>query len=153
MTLEDPRPDLTVAIIKPDAVRRGIVGTILQRAEQEGLVPIDMHMETMTFELAREFYAEHREHDYFDQLVTFMGSGPSVYVLFHRQRVARLQARSVTARSLWRALLGATNPLLADLGTLRRLYGTGGPANVGHGSDSAKAVEREMQLLGLSVPS
>lgn len=139
MTVQEPRPDLTVAIIKPDAVRRGLIGHILDQAARAQLVPIDMRMETMSPELARTFYKEHLGAVYFQDLVDFMSSGPSVYVLL----------RGSHARITWRAILGATDPASADLNTLRRLYGTGGPANVGHGSDSSVAVEREMRLLGL----
>ena len=134
----------TVFIIKPDAVQRGIVGTILKVAEEAGLVPVELRMGTLAPSVWQTFYAEHEGRPFFEELVEFMSSGPVVYGTFELPG-------GVHAILTWRNLIGATDPKKAYLGTLRRLYGTGDPANVAHGSDSNESMAREAAILGLDV--
>lgn len=131
--------ELTVAIIKPDAVADGHAATILYKVVTAGFDICDMRMEQMSRELAERFYEEHAGKPFFEGLISFMTSGPSVYVL--------LGADDAIGR--WRRIMGATNPANAAEGTIRRLYGTGGAANAVHGSDSPEAVSREIGLLKL----
>lgn len=131
--------ELTVAIIKPDAVADGHAAWILYLMATAGFNICDLRMEQMSRELAERFYEEHAGKPFFDGLISFMTSGPSVYVL--------LRADDVIGR--WRRIMGATNPAEAAEGTIRSLYGTAGAANAVHGSDSPSAVSREIGLLKL----
>ena len=130
----------TVFIIKPDAVKRGIVGRILLTAEESGLEVVDMRMSSRSNDVWVAFYAEHKDRSFFDELIDFMHSGPVVCGVL----------KGANAIAQWRHCLGATDPAKAHMGSLRRLYGTGGPANVGHGSDSVGAAIREAQILHLN---
>lgn len=141
----------TLAIIKPDAVQRGLVGTVLHHAEQHGLLPVTLRMIKPAPGFWEAFYAEHEGKPFYEELCRFMDSGPSVFAILELEREGRPEAVS-----LWRGLLGATDPKKALPGTLRRLYGTGGPANVAHGSASDEDAAREIVLirdrLGIVLP-
>lgn len=129
----------TLAIIKPDAVRMGgeVVGRILVRAAAGGLHPVAMWMGELPRSTWETLYEEHRERSFFEELVAFMCSGPSVYVVLEGEE----------AITTWRAIMGATDPLKAQPGSIRRMFGRGGPANAVHGSDSPEAFEREHALV------
>jgi nucleoside-diphosphate kinase len=132
--------DKTVFIIKPDAVKRAIMGRVLLVAEEAGLEVVEMGMGVLHESVWHSFYGEHEGRSFYDELIAFMGSGPVVYGVL----------KGTNAIDRWRGCLGATNPTKAHVGSLRRLYGTAGPANVAHGSDSPVAAVREAQILGLS---
>lgn len=127
----------TLLIVKPDGVRRGLVGEVLRRVEAKGLQIAEMRLMWIDRELAEEHYAEHREKPFFTDLVTFITSGPVV--------VARLEGES--AIDVWRTLIGPTNPATAPPGTVRGDFGTIITENLVHGSDSPDSAERELKLF------
>jgi nucleoside-diphosphate kinase len=127
----------TLLIVKPDGVRRGLVGEVLRRVEAKGLTIAEMRMMTIDRGLAEEHYAEHREKPFFGELVDFITSGPVV--------VARLEGEG--AIDVWRTMLGPTNPALAPPGTIRGDLGLIITENIVHGSDSPESAERELKLF------
>ncbi len=127
----------TLLIVKPDGVRRGLVGEVLRRAEAKGLRIAKMRMMRIDRALAEEHYAEHRERPFFDELVSFITSGPVV--------VARLEGEG--AIDVWRTMMGPTNPAAAPPGTVRGDYGLLITENLVHGSDSPESAERELKLF------
>ncbi|HEX7463642.1 MAG TPA: nucleoside-diphosphate kinase [Actinomycetota bacterium] len=127
----------TLLIVKPDGVRRGLVGEVLRRAEAKGLRIAEMRMMRIDRALAEEHYAEHRERPFFDELVSFITSGPVV--------VARLEGEG--AIDVWRTMMGPTNPAAAPPGTVRGDYGLLITENLVHGSDSPESAERELKLF------
>jgi nucleoside-diphosphate kinase len=127
----------TLLIIKPDAVRRGLIGEILSRVERKGLQIDDMRMMRIDRELADRHYAEHRDKPFFDDLVEFITGGPVV--------VAKLSGRE--AVGVLRQLMGATDPVKSPLGTIRGDLGIELTENLVHGSDSPQSAERELALF------
>jgi nucleoside-diphosphate kinase len=127
----------TLLIVKPDGVRRGLVGDVLRRAEAKGLRIAEMRMMQIDRSLAEEHYGEHREKPFFDELVAFITSGPVV--------VARLEGEG--AIDVWRTLMGPTDPASAPPGTIRGDLGLVITENIVHGSDSAVSAERELKLF------
>ena len=132
-----PAPESTLLIVKPDGVRRGLVGEVLGRVEAKGLRIAEMRMMTIDRSLAEEHYGEHREKPFFAELVGFITSGPVV--------VARLEGEG--AIDVWRALMGPTDPASAPPGTIRGDHGLVITENVVHGSDSHESAERELKLF------
>ncbi len=127
----------TLLIVKPDGVRRGLIGEVLRRVEAKGLRIAEMRMTTIDRSLAEEHYAEHREKPFFGDLVEFITSGPVV--------VARLEGEG--AIDVWRTLMGPTDPAAAPPGTIRGDFGLVITENVVHGSDSPESAERELKLF------
>ncbi|MEX2407100.1 MAG: nucleoside-diphosphate kinase [Actinomycetota bacterium] len=127
----------TLLVVKPDGVRRGLVGEVLRRAESKGLRIADMRMMTIDRALAEEHYGEHREKPFFLELVGFITSGPVV--------VARLEGEN--AIDVWRTLMGPTDPTSAPPGTIRGDFGLVITENIVHGSDSPESAERELKLF------
>lgn len=127
----------TLLIVKPDGVRRGLVGEILRRAESKGLRIAEMRLTTIDRELAQEHYGEHRDKAFFAELVDFITSGPVV--------VARLEGEN--AIDVWRTLMGPTDPKAAPPGTIRGDLGLVITENIVHGSDSPESAERELKLF------
>ena len=125
----------TLAIIKPDAVARGLAGEILAAVEAEGLRPVALKMLRLSKAQAQGFYAVHKERPFFDSLTDYMSSGPVV--------CAALRGEDAVAR--YRALMGATNPTQAEPGTLRRKYGQPTPCTV--------PTARRTPLLSLHISS
>ena len=124
----------TLSIIKPDAVAKNVVGQILSRFENAGLKIVACKMQHLTRGQAEGFYAEHRERGFFNDLVSFMTSGPvSVQVLEGENAILAN-----------RDLMGATNPKEAAPGTIRADFATSIDANAAHGSDSAQSAAREI---------
>jgi nucleoside-diphosphate kinase len=126
--------DLTLAIIKPDAVAARHAGHIIQRIEREGFQIRAMKLLRLSRADAEGFYAVHRERPFFAGLTTFMSSGPVV--------VLALAAPEAIAR--WRALMGATDPAKADAGTLRKEFGSSIERNATHGSDAPDTAAFEL---------
>ena len=129
-----PAMERTLAIIKPDAVSRGIAGRIISRIETEGFGIRGMRMLSLTKAEAEGFYYVHRERPFFASLTTFMSSGPVV--------VMALEAPGAIAK--WRAVMGATDPGKAEEGTLRRQFGTSIERNATHGSDAPETAAFEV---------
>ena len=124
----------TLAIVKPDAVEKGAAGEILKRIEASGLRIVGLKKIQLTEQLARGFYAVHRERPFFKDLVAFMISGPVV--------VAALEGDDAIAR--WRGLMGATDSKKADAGTIRCDFGTDIERNASHGSDAPETAKVEI---------
>ncbi|MBN2430590.1 MAG: nucleoside-diphosphate kinase [Acidobacteria bacterium] len=124
----------TLGIIKPDAVRRRLVGRIIQRIEQEGLILRGMKVQRLSPEQARRFYAVHENKPFYKSLVDFMTSGPVVLMVIGGHR----------SIERWRDLMGATDPAKAKYNTIRREFGTSIERNVVHGSDSPETARFEV---------
>jgi nucleoside-diphosphate kinase len=128
---------LTFGIIKPDAVRGGKMGAILQRITDGGFRVRALKLIHMTLEEAQGFYAVHRERPFFPELTTFMSSGPCVVMVLEKDGAVRS----------WRDLMGATDPSKADEGTLRREFGGSLGENAVHGSDSEENAAIEISYF------
>jgi len=118
--------NLTFGIIKPDAVRGGKTGAIIQRITDGGFGLRAMKLIHMTLKEAEGFYAVHRERPFFPELTQFMSSGPCVVMTLEKDGAVKA----------WRDLMGKTNPAEADEGTLRKEFGGSLGENAVHGSDS-----------------
>ena len=116
----------TISIIKPDAVAKDVIGQIYSRFENNGLKVIAAKMKHLTNEEAQGFYAVHKERPFFNDLVTFMTSGPVM--------IQVLEGENAVAKN--RELMGATNPKDAAAGTIRADFADSIDANAVHGSDS-----------------
>lgn len=127
----------TLLIVKPDAVRRGLIGEVLSRIEHKGLRIEAMRMMSIDRDVAEHHYAEHAQKPFFDELVEFITSGDVV--------VAKVTGPEAIA--VLRELMGATDPANAASGTIRGDYGTEITQNLVHGSDSPEAAERELSLF------
>ena len=123
-------------LLKPDAVRRGLVGAVLSRFESKGLTIVAMELRQVDGELADQHYAEHVERSFYPPLRTFVTSGPSVAMV-----VAGDEAIEVV-----RALNGATDGRKAAPGTIRGDYSLSNRENLVHGSDSPESAAREISL-------
>ena len=132
--MSDIQPNLTFAIIKPDAVRAGQTGNIIQRITDNGFKIRALKMVHMTRGVAEGFYAVHRERPFFNDLVAFMTSGPSVVLALEK-------ANAVQA---WRDLMGPTDATKAPKGTIRGDFGTSVQENATHGSDSPENAKIEL---------
>lgn len=131
----------TLAIIKPDAVKKDAIGDIISRYEKAGLKPIAIRMMRMSKPVAEGFYAVHRQRPFFDSLTTFMASA-SVVVLV-------LEGKDAIKRN--RELMGATDPAKADPGTIRAAHGTNIEFNAVHGSDSPETARVEINYFFSSM--
>ena len=127
----------TLLIVKPDAVRRGLVGEVLRRVEAKGLRIGGLRLMQIDRSLAEEHYGEHRDKPFFGELVEFITSGPVV--------VAQVDGEQ--AVSVLRTLMGPTDPASAPPGTIRGDFGTVITENLVHGSDSTGSAERELGLF------
>lgn len=124
----------TLAIIKPDATQRHLVGEILACMEKNGFTIKALKMLQLTPEQAEGFYAEHKGKDFLPPLIEFMVSGPVV--------VAVLEGENAVEN--YRELMGATKVADRKLGTIRKMYGLGLRENSVHGSDSEASAKREI---------
>jgi nucleoside-diphosphate kinase len=127
----------TLLIVKPDGVRRHLVGEVLRRVEAKGLSIAELKMMKIDRALAERHYAEHVEKPFFGELVDFITSDPVV--------VARIEGES--AIEVWRTLMGPTDPVAAPPGTIRGDFATVITENIVHGSDSAGSAARELSLF------
>ena len=124
----------TLAIIKPDAVERGLIGDILSRIHDAGFQIVAIKSMRLTRTQAEGFYAVHRGKGFFGELTEFMSSGKVV--------VMTLEAENAIAR--WREVMGATDPAKAAAGTIRKSFGTSIQCNCTHGSDAADTAAFEI---------
>jgi len=127
----------TLAIIKPDAVKKRVIGRIIQRIEDEGFNILGLKMVQLTLEEAKKFYAVHKDKPFYDSLTEFMSSGPIVVLLLEGEQAIKH----------WREVRGATNPAEARPGTLRREFGFSIERNAVHGSDSPQTAETEIKFF------
>jgi nucleoside-diphosphate kinase len=118
--------NLTFGIIKPDALRSGHTGSIIQRILDDGFNIRGLKLVHITRHQAEGFYAVHRERPFFSDLTEFMSSGPCVVMALEKENAVKS----------WRDLMGATDPAKADAGTLRKEFGGSLGENAVHGSDS-----------------
>lgn len=127
----------TLILVKPDGVARGLTGEVLRRIERRGYKVIALQQRTISAELAEEHYAEHAGKPFFADLVEFITSGPLVAAVAEGSGVI----------GAWRTMMGATDPKVADPGTVRGDFATEMSKNVTHGSDSSESAEREIGLF------
>ena len=132
MTIEQ-----TLSIIKPDAVAKNVIGEIYTRFEKANLKIIKAMMVHLSKEEAEGFYAVHKERPFFNDLVTFMTSGPVM--------IQALEGDNAVLKN--RELMGATNPKEADAGTIRADFADSIDANAVHGSDSLKNAKIEIEYF------
>ncbi len=130
-------PERTLILVKPDGVRRNLIGEVISRIERKGLRVIAMDLRTIDRETAEAHYAEHAGKPFFAGVVNFITSGP----------VVALVAEGERAIEAFRALAGATDPVKALPGTIRGDYALAVTANMVHGSDSPEAAEREIKIF------
>ena len=132
-----PQLERTLAIIKPDAVANRATGAILQKVEESGLEVVAMKRLRLTEELARGFYAVHKQRPFYGDLVKFMTSGPVVVLVLQGQDAIRR----------WRDLMGPTNSEEAPAGTVRGDHGTDVERNASHGSDAPETARVEISYF------
>lgn len=124
----------TLSIIKPDAVKRCLIGSILTRFEQEGFKIIATKMLHLTQEQAEGFYAEHQGKEFFEPLVAYMMSTPIVVSVLEKENAVQD----------YRTLIGTTNPETAATGTIRKDFAISQRENSVHGSDSLESALKEI---------
>ncbi len=127
----------TLAIVKPDAVKKGVTGEIIAAIEKNGFRIIGMKMLHLKKAQAQGFYAVHVGKPFFDSLVTFMTEGPVVAMALEKDN----------AIADWRKLMGATNPANAEEGTIRKKYAESIERNATHGSDAEDTARFEVSFF------
>jgi nucleoside-diphosphate kinase len=139
--IEDSMSNRTFTMIKPDAMKNGHAGAILDRIIKEGFRIVSLKMTKLSKEKAGEFYAVHKERPVYGELVDFMSSGVIIAAILEK-------TNAVTS---FRTLIGATNPAQAEAGTIRKLFATSVGENAVHGSDSDEnaAIEGNFFFSGL----
>jgi nucleoside-diphosphate kinase len=131
----------TFAIIKPDAVSRGLAGDIIKRIEQAGLKIRGMRLLHLSLAQAERFYEVHKARPFYNDLCTYMTSGPVVVMVLE----------SDGAIVKWRELMGATDPKKAAAGTIRSDFGENIERNAVHGSDAPETAEQEVPFFFSSL--
>lgn len=127
----------TLVLLKPDAVQRRLVGRIISRIEEKGLKIVGLKMIRVSRELAEKHYAEHREKPFYPELVSFITSAPVVAMVVEGPKAVEVV----------RKMMGKTNPLEAEPGTIRGDFGLSVTMNLIHGSDSPASAAREIALF------
>jgi nucleoside-diphosphate kinase len=130
--------DRTLVLCKPDAVERGLVGEIVGRLEHRGLRIVALELRTLDDDLAGRHYEEHREKPFFDDLVTFITRSPLVAMVIEGPE---------DTWQVVRTIVGATNPVNADPGTIRGDLALETQENLVHGSDGPESAAREIALF------
>lgn len=118
----------TLAILKPDCVRKNLIGEVVRRIQDAGFTVRAMKLVRLSLQEAEGFYAVHKGRPFFGELTEFMSSGPCVPIVLEKEN----------AVADYRKLIGATNPAEADEGTIRKLYADSVGQNIVHGSDSVE---------------
>lgn len=129
--------ELTFSMIKPNAMKKNVIGTIINQFERQGLKVAGAKTCHLTRLQCEEFYAEHRNRPFFKDLITFMTSGP-VFLMC-------LSGENAIVRN--RKIMGDTNPAEAKPGTIRAQFGDSVGENAVHGSDSLESAKRELELF------
>ena len=127
----------SLVLIKPDAIQRGLAGTIINRLEKPGLKLVALKMLYLDKALAKQHYAIHKDKPFFNSLVNYISSAPIIAAVFE----------SEGAVEVIRELMGATDPAKAEAGTIRGDFGLDIERNVVHGSDSVETAEEEIKLF------
>lgn len=127
----------TYAMVKPDGVKRGLVGELVGRLERKGFRIVGMKLMQIPRETAERHYGEHQGKPFFEPLVSFITSGPVVAMVVEGEN----------AISEWRKMMGATNPKDAAPGTIRADFASTIDENVAHGSDAPETAEREIGIF------
>jgi nucleoside-diphosphate kinase len=127
----------SLVLIKPDAVQRGLAGTIINRLEGQGLKLVALKMLHLDRKIARRHYAIHKDKPFFDSLVNYISSAPIIAAIFEGEK----------AVEAIRKIMGATDPAQAEAGTIRGDFGLDIEHNVIHGSDSVKTAREEIRLF------
>jgi len=127
----------TLVLVKPDGVERGLIGEVISRIERKGFKIVALELRTLDRATAENHYGEHDGKPFFKDLVDFISGGPLV--------AAVIEGNEAIAQ--WRAMMGATNPANAPLGTIRGDLATEMQLNVSHGSDSPESAAREIALF------
>jgi nucleoside-diphosphate kinase len=127
----------TLVLLKPDAVQRGLVGTVLARFEQKGLKLVGLKLRQFPTALVQKHYEAHKERPFYKALVEFMTSGPVVAMVLEGKN----------AIEVTRKLMGKTNAAEAEPGTIRGDFALSRSNNLVHGSDSAEAAKKELALF------
>ena len=131
----------TLVLIKPDGVRRGLVGEVIARIERRGITVAALELRSLDREICTRHYAEHEGKSFFEPLVEFMTSGPVVALIAEGERVIET----------FRSMAGATDPVAATPGSIRgdlgRAWDTVVTQNLVHGSDSADSAKREIGIF------
>jgi nucleoside-diphosphate kinase len=127
----------SLVLIKPDAMGRSLVGTIISRLENLGLKVVALKMLQMDKALAREHYSIHKDKPFFNDLVNYISSAPVIAIVFEGER----------AVAVIREAAGPTDPAKADTGTIRGDFGLDIERNTLHGSDSVETAEKEINLF------
>ncbi len=127
----------TLCIIKPDAVKKKVQGSIIQMILDNGFDITDMQQMNLTKEQAQKFYEVHKERPFYGELVDFMTSGPCIPIALAKDN----------AVADWRKLIGATDPAEAEEGTIRKLFADSKSENAVHGSDSVENGEIETKFF------
>lgn len=127
---------LSYVMVKPDGVQRNLVGEVISRMEKRGLKILALKMYTIPEEVARAHYAEHEGKPFFQSLLDFITSGPSVSIV----------VQGKNAVSVIRTMVGATNPSEAAAGTIRGEFGLDTGRNIVHASDSTESANREISI-------
>ena len=134
--MSSPETQRTFVLLKPDTVRRGLIGTVVDRFERRGLQIVAMQQRTIDGELADRHYAEHVERDFYPPLRDFVTSGPLVAVVLEGDE----------AIEVVRGINGATDGRKAAPGTIRGDYSLSNRENLVHGSDSEASAGREIAI-------
>ena len=127
----------SLVLIKPDAIQRGLAGTIISRLERQGLKLIALKMLHMDRALAKRHYAIHKDKPFFNGLVNYISSTPVIAIVFEGEK----------AVEVIRKTMGATDPAKAKAGTIRGDFGLDIERNVVHGSDSIETAREEIRLF------
>ncbi len=135
--MTEHKVEKTLAIIKPDAVSKKYSGRIISMIEEAGLSIIGIKLLRLTSDKAAAFYAVHTGKPFFAGLIEFMSSGKII--------VLALEGENAITR--WRRVMGATDPLKAEEGTIRKLFGTAVDRNACHGSDAPETAETELNFF------
>ena len=130
-------PERTLVLVKPDAVRRGLIGEVIGRLERKGLAIVAMEQRTLDRQTAEKHYAEHEGKPFFGELVEFITGGPLVALVVEGPRAVEATRR----------VMGVTDPVAATPGSIRGDYALEIGQNLVHGSDSADSAAREVSLF------
>ncbi|MFF2481797.1 nucleoside-diphosphate kinase [Paenibacillus sp. NPDC058071] len=127
----------TFVLVKPDGVKRGLIGSVVSRFENKGFTLTEAKLLTVDQDLAETHYGEHKEKPFFGELVSFITSGPSFAMIWEGPGAVKNA----------RALIGKTNPADAEPGTIRGDFAVSVDSNIIHGSDSDESAAREIHLF------